>query len=40
MLLFRQKKPNLTGTTFPIILISNINEIYVDDPHFLIFQIT
>ena len=30
---------NLNPTIFPIILISNINEIYVDNPHFLRFQI-
>ena len=31
------KKTNPNPTIFPRILISNINEIYVENPHFLLF---
>ena len=33
------KEYNLGPTIFPILLISNINEINVDNPYFLLFQI-
>ena len=33
------KKTNLIPTIFPIILISNITEIYVDNSHFLLYQV-
>ena len=32
------RKTNLNPTNFPIMLISNVHEIYVDNPHFLLFQ--
>ena len=32
-------KKNLISTISPIILISNINQIYINNPHFLLFQI-